>query len=56
MHAEFTEERQRLMERMLTCYCKQRNLKYKQGMNEVWPGVCNFLLWQVFINEKCEKI
>jgi hypothetical protein len=35
LHAEFTEERQRLMERMLTCYCKQRNLKYKQGMNEV---------------------
>jgi hypothetical protein len=35
LHEEFSEERQRLMERMLTCYCKQRNLKYKQGMNEV---------------------
>lgn len=35
LHPEFDEKTQRLMERMLTCYCKQQNLKYKQGMNEV---------------------
>ena len=32
---EFTTDLQLLMERMLTCFCKEQAIPYKQGMNEV---------------------